>query len=132
MGIKFKGLKALKSALDAKKTTKATNSVVLHHGTQLTRKMQRKAVFRGHMGYKPGVKGLTFIPPTGATRRSIKMAMQQSPKSITATVRPYTEYAPYLELGTRFMDAQPFVRPALREVEGDFIRDIKRVGAERK
>jgi len=41
-------------------------------------------------------------------------------------VGPHTEYAFYVELGTRFMSAQPFVRPALKAIEPEFIKDMAR------
>jgi HK97 gp10 family phage protein len=33
----------------------------------------------------------------------------------------------YLEYGTRFMDAQPFVRPAYNEQKAKFIRDMNKL-----
>lgn len=33
----------------------------------------------------------------------------------------------YLEYGTRFMDAQPFVRPALEEQASKFKRDMQKL-----
>ena len=46
---------------------------------------------------------------------------------MTAEVSPGTEYSPYLEYGTRFMEAQPFVHPALEAQEGQFKSDMKKL-----
>lgn len=43
-----------------------------------------------------------------------------------AIVRATAEYAQYVELGTRFMDAQPYMRPALEEQKPKFLRDLKK------
>ena len=45
----------------------------------------------------------------------------------TAESGPTTEYSPYVEYGTRFMDAQPFVRPALEEQASKFKRDMQKL-----
>ena len=44
---------------------------------------------------------------------------------MTATVEPTAEYAPYVELGTRFMEAQPFLKPAFEEQKKQFEKDLK-------
>ena len=38
-----------------------------------------------------------------------------------------TDYSSYIEYGTRFMDAQPFVRPALEEQASKFKRDMQKL-----
>lgn len=124
------GLDKLQANLVDTKRIKAAQMVVKYHGAELTKIMQRKALFKGHMGYKPGVKGKVFIKPTGTTRRSILLDYQPTVRGARAVVRPYTHYAAYLELGTRYMVAQPFVKPAINEVEAKFIDDMKRLGYE--
>lgn len=68
---------------------------------------------------------------TGALRNSIYVSLQDShtppteatenlpvpDNDVTAFVGPSVEYAIYQELGTSFMEPQPFLLPALREVE---------------
>lgn len=68
---------------------------------------------------------------TGALRNSIYVRFSDSNPSTTVTVEelpkptnqfsavigPSVEYAIYVELGTSFMSAQPYLLPALREVE---------------
>ena len=78
---------------------------------------------------------------TGALRNSIYVSLQDShtPPSeatenlpipdndVTAFVGPSVEYGINQELGTSFMEPQPYLLPALREVEQqleDFAKDI--------
>lgn len=98
--------------------------VVRNNGSQLQRKMQRKANFRGHYAWEAG-RGKVFKKPTGTTKHSIGLSLSDG--NFTATVEPGTEYSPYLEYGTRFMDAQPFVRPAFDEQKEKFKDDMQKL-----
>lgn len=51
-------------------------------------------------------------PPTEATEQ-----LPTPDNEVTAFVGPSVEYGIYQELGTSFFSAQPFLLPALREVE---------------
>ena len=110
--IKIDGLKELQAALKDKVTLDDVKQVVKFHGGELQRKMQENADF---------TKGYA----TGATKRSIGLEMKDS--GFTAEVAPETEYSPYLEYGTRFMDAQPFVRPAYNEQKQKFKQDMQKL-----
>ena len=74
--------------------------------------MQSKADFK--KGYQ-----------TGTTKRSIGLEIKDG--GLTAESSPETEYAPYVEYGTRFMEAQPFVRPALEEQATQFKSDMQKL-----
>ena len=37
------------------------------------------------------------------------------------------EYAPYVEWGTRYMEAQPYMKPAFNEQKEQFRRDMNRL-----
>ena len=100
MGIEFNGLEEIEGKLRDNCTLDDVRSVVRKAGADLQSNMQRKAVFT--RGYS-----------TGTTKRSITLEMRDG--DLTATVGPSTEYSPYLEYGTRFMTAQPFVGPAFNE-----------------
>lgn len=110
--IKVEGLDKLEKALKDNVTMDDVKKVVRHNGTQLHRNMQRKADFK--MGYQ-----------TGTTKRSIGLEFQDS--GFAAESGPETEYSPYLEHGTRFMEAQPFVKPAYEEQAEKFKRDMGRL-----
>lgn len=47
---------------------------------------------------------------TGTLKRSIQLHIEDG--GLTAVVEASTEYAGYVEYGTRFMAAQPYMRPA--------------------
>ena len=45
---------------------------------------------------------------------------------MTASVEPTAEYAGYVEYGTRYMSAQPYVRPNFAEQKEIFMADMKK------
>lgn len=110
--IKVTGLKELEKALKKNVTMDDVKRVVKNNGSGLQRKMQRTADFK--MGYQ-----------TGQTKRSIGLEILDD--DMTADVEPTTEYSPYLEYGTRFMAAQPFVRPSYKEQKEKFKRDMEKL-----
>lgn len=110
--IKVTGLKRLEKALKDNVSMDDVKRVVRHHGAELQRRTQENADFK--MGYQ-----------TGTTKRSIGLDINDN--GMTAEVEPKTEYSPYLEYGTRFMDAQPFVRPAHVEQKKLFKKDMDRL-----
>lgn len=110
--LKVEGLDKLQKALKDKVTLDDVKRVVKTNGGQLQNKMQQEADFK--MGYQ-----------TGATKRSIGLEIKDG--GFTADVEPTTEYSPYLEYGTRFMEAQPFVRPAYEEQKQKFKSDMQKL-----
>lgn len=122
--ISVKGLDDLEKALRENATMNDVKRVVRQNGAQLQRRAQQKADFKGHYEWVKG-KGKTFVKPTGTTKRSIKLEIQDG--GLTAEVEPHTEYSPYLEYGTRFMDAQPFMFPALGEQKTKFKADMHKL-----
>lgn len=58
----------------------------------------------------------------GTLRRSIQLDVA----GLTGTVKATADYAPYVEYGTRFMKAQPYMRPAFDRQKDIFIKDIKK------
>lgn len=121
MDIELKVDQALINELSPEIVMQAAKAVVKYHAADLHRKMQRKATFRGHY------RGRRFVVPSGFTKRSIGIRIKDD--GLSAVVAPHSSYSPYLEHGTRFMKkAQPFVRPALKEVEPAFIKDMQKIG----
>lgn len=110
--IKIEGLDKLEKRLKDNVTLNDVKKVVKHHGGQLQKRMQENADFT--KGYQ-----------TGTTKRSIGLEITDG--GLTAEVEPKTEYAPYLEYGTRFMEAQPFVQPSLDEQSREFLNDIRKI-----
>lgn len=110
--IKVKGLDKLQKKLKENVTLDDVKRVVRHHGADLQDRMQDKADFK--KGYQ-----------TGETKRSIDLEIKDD--GFTADVGPGTDYSPYVEYGTRFMDAQPFVKPAYEEQKELFKRDLSKL-----
>lgn len=110
--ISWSGLNELRQALEERTNTQAIQTVVRKNGAALQTKMQRDAVF---------TKGYS----TGATRQSIRLTLSDG--GMTATVEPGTYYSPYVEYGTRFMAAQPFVGPAFNAQKNLFLSDLEKL-----
>lgn len=51
---------------------------------------------------------------TGRLRASVTHALERDDQGLYGIVGTDVRYAPYIELGTRYMRAQPYLRPALR------------------
>lgn len=122
--IKIDGLDKLQKALKEKYTLDDVKHTVRRNGAEMQSKMQVKADFHGHFEWQKG-RGRVFVKPTGATKESIRLDMEDG--GFTAEVGPTTEYSPYVEYGTRYMDAQPFVRPAYEEQVAEFKRDMRKL-----
>ena len=110
--IKVTGLDKLQKALKENATMDDVKRVVKHHGSELQERMQDNADF--DKGYQ-----------TGETKRSIGLEIKDS--GFTAEVGPETDYSPYLEYGTRFMDAQPFVKPSHDAQKRKFKNDLQKL-----
>ena len=110
--IKITGVKELQQRLKKNVTMDDVKQTIRKNGTELQQKMQDKADFT--KGYQ-----------TGQTKHSIRVEMSNG--NLTATVEPTTEYSPYLEFGTRFMSAQPFVRPAFEAQLTQFKSDMQKL-----
>lgn len=110
--IKFEGIEELERALKDNVTMDDVKKVVKHHGGALQEKIVKNADFK--KGYQ-----------TGATKDSIGLEIQDG--GMTAESGAKTEYSPYLEYGTRFMDAQPFVKPAFDAQAPLFKNDLNRL-----
>lgn len=113
MSVTFSDDKELLNALEKMARTEVYKEVVKKNGAALQRTAQRKAVFK--KGYS-----------TGATKRSIKLDLASN--GLRAVVKANTDYSGYLEVGTRKMEAQPFMQPAFNEIQPKFIDDLRRAG----
>lgn len=112
MNIKVEGLAELQAKLKDNVRMDDVKRVVKHNGSEMTKKMIKNADFK--RGYQ-----------TGDTKRSITLEIEDG--GMTAKTGPETEYSPYVEYGTRFMDAQPFVRPAYNEQKEKFKKDMSKL-----
>ncbi|MBR0085646.1 MAG: HK97 gp10 family phage protein [Lachnospiraceae bacterium] len=111
-GIRIVGLEALYKGISKNMDLAPVRNVVALNGSELQQRMQEEADFK--KGYQ-----------TGTTKRSISLKMRDG--GLTAAVAPGTEYSPYLEYGTRFMEAQPFVKPAFEGQSRIFKSDMDKL-----
>lgn len=121
----LKGLEKLQTKLQRVAKMEEVERIVEKNGTE----MQKKAVsnaskFRGH--YEGRGKNRRFVRPTGATKRSISVNSGKIDR-FKYRVAPGTDYAAYVELGTRKMSAQPFIKPAFDEQKKLFKNDLERL-----
>ena len=110
--IRIEGLEELQKKLKKNANMDDVKKVVRHNGSQLQQKIQEKADF--NKGYQ-----------TGTTKRSVGLEITDG--GLSAESGPTTEYAEYLEFGTRFMEAQPFVKPAMEEQSKKFESDLRKL-----
>lgn len=122
--IKLEGLTELQNKLKKNVKMDDVRKVVRKNGADMANKMIRNADFKGHYEWESG-KGKVFKKPTGTTKRSINLDITDG--GMTALAEPTTEYSPYLEHGTRFMNAQPFVKPAFDEQKEKFKKDMSKL-----
>lgn len=95
MNVRILGLDKLSKALKQKSRdiNPAIQRIVKKHGAALQQKEMRA------------------VPvDTGTLKRSIMLDISGNGR--TAVVEPTASYASYVEYGTRFMNAQPYVRPS--------------------
>lgn len=114
-----KGLDELQAKLEDNVKMSDVKRVVRNNGSELQKRIQKHADFHGHY------EGNKFVPPTGATKKSVVLEITDG--GLTAKSGPTTEYSKYLEYGTRFMQSQPFVAPALNEQKKIFFSDLKKL-----
>ena len=62
---------------------------------------------------------------TSTLERSINMHIEDG--GMTAIVEPNTDYEGYVEFGTRFAAAQPYLGPAFKKQSKKFKKDMKRL-----
>ena len=121
----LKGLEKLQKKLQKVAKMEEMERIIEKHGVE----MQRKAIinaskFRGH--YEGRGKNKRFVKPTGATKRSISVNSSKVGR-FKYKVAPGTSYAAYVELGTRKMSAQPFIKPAFDDQKKLFKDDLERL-----
>lgn len=112
--LRVDGIEGLKKALEDAAKKEAIKEVVKSNGAALQQSMMRNAESQFTRGYS-----------TGATKRSISLEIRDD--GLTAAVSPGTDYSPYLEYGTRYMQAEPFVGPALNAQAPRFKSDLEKI-----
>lgn len=117
--IKVVGMTKLKKKLKYGVTMNDVKRVVAHNGAELQEKAQEKAPV--------GTPESTGIPEYigGTLKRSIGIELRDG--GMTVEVEPTAHYAPYVELGTRLMNARPYLKPAYEEQKKKFKKDMDKL-----
>lgn len=116
----LKGLDKLQAKLQRVAKMEEVERIVEKNGEAMQKKAVKNAQFKGHY------RGKKFIKPTGTTRKSISLNSSKIGR-FKYRVAPGTDYAAYVELGTRKMSAQPFIKPAFDDQKKLFKRDLERL-----
>ena len=116
----LKGLDKLQAKLQRVAKMEEVERIVEKNGEAMQKKAVKNAQFKGHY------RGKKFIKPTGTTRKSISLNSSKIGR-FKYRVAPGTDYAAYVELGTRKMNAQPFIKPACDDQKKLFKRDLERL-----
>ena len=123
--IRIEGLDELLKELHKKADKQDIRQVVKQNGSELQTKSKRNAErFKGHYEWVRN-KGRVFVKPTGTLRDSIGLEIIDG--GMTAEVEPTAEYAAYVEYGTRFMESQPYMRPAFNAQKRQFKKDLEKL-----
>ncbi|MRM77570.1 hypothetical protein GJI91_01210 [Lactococcus lactis subsp. cremoris] len=106
--LSFKGIDQLVKHLDKAASLKEVQQVVKSNTSNMTANMQK------------------IVPyDTGHMKRSIKMELTEG--GFSGVAGPHTDYSAYVEYGTRFQAAQPFIKPAFDVQKGVFIKELERL-----
>ena len=107
-GVKIIGIEKIQKKLRQNVQMADVKKVVRHNGAEMQAKAQQNAPV-----------------DTGTLKRSIGIEITDG--GMTAEVEPTADYAPYVELGTRFMEAQPYLGAAFNEQKEKFKKDMKKL-----
>jgi len=108
------GLDKLEKGLLKRAQIEGMKQIVKKHTTEL----QQKAMANASSTY---VKGYS----TGATKKSIGIGFEDG--GLTGITGLGMSYDEYVELGTRFMAAEPLLKPLFNQRKSMFISEIKKV-----
>lgn len=104
----FKGLDVIKKGLKERATMDDVKKAVALNTVEMQEQAKRNAPVR-----------------TGDLRGSITSEITDG--GMTGKVAPGVDYQAYVELGTRFMHAQPYMKPAHNTQAPKFINDLKKL-----
>lgn len=114
MSIKIEGIDKLVGELKENVTLNDVKRVVHKRGGDLKRQMAAQTVQAYVKGYS-----------VGDTAKNLILTFEKD--GMSAVVKSPMEYSPYVEYGTRYMEAEPIVEPSLDVVGAQFINDLQRL-----
>lgn len=111
MGVKLEGFDELQAKLKKNVKLEDVKTVVQYHGSEMQTTAQMVCPVARVNG--------------GTLRDSITLELTDG--GFTAEVEPHTNYAAYVEYGTRYMSAQPYIRPAFIQQSTRFKSDLRKL-----
>lgn len=114
--VKLIGFDKLEAKFKKSMNMDAVKTVVKGNGAQLQTKAQKNAPV--------GTPQSTGIPGYMGGKLKQSIGLEITGGGMTAEVEPSAEYAAYVEYGTRYMDAQPYLKPAYDEQKQKFVKDL--------
>ncbi len=108
MSLKFSGIEAIQGKLRKNVTLTEVKRAVTTNGAEMTRNAQRLAPV-----------------DTGRLAGSINLSIEDG--GMTAVTRDGVDYGKYVDLGTRFMSAQPFMTPSHNLQAKKFKNDLDKL-----
>lgn len=107
MGVELKGVDEFVKKLEKTKRLEGVQKVVKKHAASVQKHAMQ------HAPVDTGFLKQHIMPPVLTDR------------GLTAEITSTAEYSAYLEYGTRFMKAQPYMRPALEAVNSAFMKELQ-------
>lgn len=105
MPARWVGMNEIRGHLEDGISMEAVKTVVAFHGSEMQQTAQ-----------------ICVPVDTGFLKDSIELDLLDG--GLTAHVEAYAEYAAYVEFGTRYMEAQPYIRPAYDQESVRFFESI--------
>lgn len=121
MKMEIQGLEELQRDIEKLlKTKNEMRKVVKKNGAEL----QKNAMSYARDTASGGVFSKGYS--TGHTRRNLQQnGVRLTDDGLTATISSTTDYAAYLEYGTRYMEAEPYMKPAYEKQKRVFEEEIE-------
>ena len=108
MEVKLEGFDELQAKLKKNVKLEDVMVVVQYHGSE----MQTTA---------------NLICPKDTSNLANSITLELTDGGFTAEVEPHMDYAAYVEYGTRYMSAQPYMRPAFMQQSARFKSDLSKL-----
>lgn len=112
--VSFKGLDRFTKKLKENVTLDDVRKIVDTNGNRLVNIMKRQTT-------SAYVKGYTTGDTAGSITKETRML------GLTVAVGPTMDYDPYVEFGTRYMSAEPIIRPSAEIIQPKFLGDLEKV-----
>lgn len=114
--VRIDGFDKLEAKLKRNMDLGAVRTVVRKNGADLQTKAQKNAPV--------GTPQSTGIPGYVGGKLKQSIGLDITDGGLTAEVEPTADYAAYVEYGTRFMEAQPYLKPAYDEQKKKFVKGL--------